>query len=133
MNLGKIEAIIGALRQERYRWTPVRRTYIEKKGTKKKRPLGLPTWSDKLLQEVIRLLHELPKFRKPNVASSGVMPMPLSRTITASMPSKVFSSYSTVTSVASASRLFQMSSAMPIFGERRKEARWSSPTTTEIV
>jgi group II intron reverse transcriptase/maturase len=58
MNLGKIEAIITALRQERYRWTPVRRTYIEKKGSAKKRPLGLPTWSDKLLQEVIRLLLE---------------------------------------------------------------------------
>ena len=58
MNLDKIEAIITALRQERYRWTPVRRTYIEKKGTTKKRPLGLPTWSDKLLQEVLRLLLE---------------------------------------------------------------------------
>jgi group II intron reverse transcriptase/maturase len=58
MNLGKIETIIGALRQERYRWTPVRRTYIEKKGTAKKRPLGVPTWSDKLLQEVIRLILE---------------------------------------------------------------------------
>jgi group II intron reverse transcriptase/maturase len=58
MNLGKIEAIITALRQERYRWTPVRRTYIDKKGTGTKRPLGLPTWSDKLLQEVIRLLLE---------------------------------------------------------------------------
>src|SRR5437773_8747720 len=66
MNLDKIEAIIGALRQERYRWTPVRRTYIEKKGTAKKRPLGLPTWSDKVLQEVIRLLLEAyyePQFR----------------------------------------------------------------------
>ena len=58
MNLGKIEAIITVLRQERYRWTPVRRTYIDKKGTTKKRPLGLPTWSDKLLQEVIRLILE---------------------------------------------------------------------------
>jgi hypothetical protein len=58
MNLGKIEAIITALRQERYRWTPVRRTYIEKKGTTRKRPLGLPTWSDKLLQEVLRLVLE---------------------------------------------------------------------------
>ncbi|GLZ02494.1 hypothetical protein Acsp02_97450 [Actinoplanes sp. NBRC 103695] len=56
MRLGKIEAMIGALRQERYRWTPVRRTYIEKKGSSKKRPLGLPTWSDKLLQEVLRLI-----------------------------------------------------------------------------
>jgi group II intron reverse transcriptase/maturase len=58
MNLGKIEALIAVLRQERYRWTPVRRTYIQKKGTTKKRPLGLPTWSDKLLQEVVRLLLE---------------------------------------------------------------------------
>jgi group II intron reverse transcriptase/maturase len=58
MRLGKIEAIIEVLRQERYRWTPVRRTYIEKKASKKKRPLGLPTWSDKLLQEVLRLILE---------------------------------------------------------------------------
>ena len=42
----------------RYRWEPARRVYIEKKGTSKKRPLGLPTWSDKLLQEVLRLLLE---------------------------------------------------------------------------
>ena len=58
MTLGKIREIIGALRAERYRWTPVRRTYIEKKNSSKKRPLGLPTWSDKLVQEVIRLLLE---------------------------------------------------------------------------
>jgi retron-type reverse transcriptase len=36
------------LRNERYRWTPVLRTYIAKKNSAKKRPLGLPTWSDKL-------------------------------------------------------------------------------------
>jgi len=58
MAMGKIQAIIDALRQERFRWAPVRRTYIEKKNSTKKRPLGLPTWSDKLLQEVIRLLLE---------------------------------------------------------------------------
>lgn len=58
MSLGKIDAIIDALRQERYRWTPVRRVYIEKKHSTKKRPLGVPTWSDKLLQEVIRQLLE---------------------------------------------------------------------------
>ena len=57
MTLGKIDAIIDALRQERYRWTPVRRTYIPKSnGTL--RPLGVPSWSDKLLQEVIRSLLE---------------------------------------------------------------------------
>ena len=32
MSLEKIDAIIDALRQERYRWTPVRRTYIPKKS-----------------------------------------------------------------------------------------------------
>jgi group II intron reverse transcriptase/maturase len=58
MSLAKIQAIIEALRYERYRWTPVRRLYIEKKGSTKKRPLGLPAWSDKLLQEVIRSLLE---------------------------------------------------------------------------
>ena len=58
MALTKIDAIIDALRYERYRWTPVRRVYIEKPHSTKKRPLGLPTWSDKVLQEVIRLLLE---------------------------------------------------------------------------
>ncbi len=58
MTLKKIQAIIQRLRSERYRWTPVRRVYIEKKGSTKKRPLGLPTWSDKLLQEVIRLVFQ---------------------------------------------------------------------------
>jgi len=56
MSLAKIDSIIEALRNERYRWTPTRRIYIEKKHSTKKRPLSMPTWSDKLLQEVIRLL-----------------------------------------------------------------------------
>lgn len=57
MSLEKIDVIIDALRHERYRWTPVRRTYIPKKNGKR-RSLGLPSWSDKLLQEVIRSILE---------------------------------------------------------------------------
>src|SRR5256714_4948362 len=57
MSLEKIRKIIEDLRHERYRWTPVRRTLVPKKNGKM-RALGLPTWSDKLLQEVIRSLLE---------------------------------------------------------------------------
>lgn len=57
MCMQKIEQLIDDLRQERYQWTPVRRVYIPKK-TGKLRPLGMPTWKDKLLQEVIRSILE---------------------------------------------------------------------------
>ena len=57
MSLAKIDGIIEKLRYERYRWTSVRRIYIPKKNGKM-RPLGMPTWSDKLLQEVIRSILE---------------------------------------------------------------------------
>ncbi|WP_331744292.1 reverse transcriptase domain-containing protein (plasmid) [Streptomyces sp. NBC_01136] len=57
MSLEKIERTIDALRHERYRFQPAKRTYIPKKNGKK-RPLGLPSWSDKLVGEVIRLLLE---------------------------------------------------------------------------
>jgi len=57
MSLEKIDAIIEALRYERYQWLPARRTYIPKKNGKK-RPLGMPVWSDKLVQEVVRLILE---------------------------------------------------------------------------
>lgn len=57
MSLAKIERLIEELRQERYQWTPVKRVYIPK-GNGKTRPLGIPTWKDKLLQEVMRSLLE---------------------------------------------------------------------------
>ena len=57
MSLAKIDDLIDALRYERFRWTPVRRVNLPKPkgGT---RPLGIPTWTDKLLQEVIRMILE---------------------------------------------------------------------------
>ena len=57
MSLAKIGRIIDALRHERYRFQPVKRVHIPKKNGKK-RPLGLPSWSDKLVGEVVRILLE---------------------------------------------------------------------------
>ena len=57
MSLAKIDRIIGALRYERFRWTPVRRVNIPKPNGKT-RALGIPTGPDKLLQEVIRMILE---------------------------------------------------------------------------
>ena len=57
MSKEKIDAIIEAMRHERYRFAPARRVLIPKKNGKL-RPLGMPTWSDKLVGEVVRLLLE---------------------------------------------------------------------------
>ena len=57
MSEDKIQKIIEAMRAERYRFSPARRTFIPKKNGKL-RPLGLPTWPDKLVGEVVRLLLE---------------------------------------------------------------------------
>ena len=55
MSREKIKTMIDLIRQERWRWTPVKRVYIPKRNGKL-RPLGLPSWSSKVMQEVVRQL-----------------------------------------------------------------------------
>lgn len=52
-----IVKIIEQIKNETYEPTPLRRVYIPKKNGKK-RPLGMPNFKDKLVQEVIRLILE---------------------------------------------------------------------------
>jgi group II intron reverse transcriptase/maturase len=73
MSMAKIDAIIEAMRQECYRFSPVRRIQIPKKDGRL-RPLGLPTWSDKLVGEVIRLLLEAYYEPQFSVHSHGYRP-----------------------------------------------------------
>src|SRR6516164_1386776 len=68
MSEEKIEQIMGLMRQEKYRFSPARRVYIPKKNGKL-RPLGMPTWSDKLVGEVVRLLLEA--FYEPQSSDSS--------------------------------------------------------------
>lgn len=57
MNLKRIDDLIASLNEGTFRWKPVRRVYIPKaNGTQ--RPLGVPGFTDKLLQEAMRLLLE---------------------------------------------------------------------------
>lgn len=57
MSLNRIEGIIASLKDESYQPKPSRRTYIPKKNGKM-RPLGIPSFDDKLVQECVRLLLE---------------------------------------------------------------------------
>ncbi|PYG84285.1 group II intron reverse transcriptase/maturase [Ruminiclostridium sufflavum DSM 19573] len=58
MSTERIEKIISMLKDHSYQPKPARRAYIEKKNSTKKRPLGIPSANDKLVQEVVRMILE---------------------------------------------------------------------------
>lgn len=75
MSSQRIAKLIESLKDRSYQPNPARRTYIAKKNNPaKKRPLGIPSGDDKLVQEVIRMLLE--SIYEPNLsdASHGFRP-----------------------------------------------------------
>jgi len=55
MSLKRIDRLIADLADDSFEWKPARRIYIPKKNGEL-RPLGIPSWKDKLLQEAIRII-----------------------------------------------------------------------------
>ncbi len=57
MSVSRIQKLIGSLKEETYQPSPCRRTYVEKKNAKMG-ALGIASFDDKLMQEVIRMILE---------------------------------------------------------------------------
>ncbi|MEX6690662.1 reverse transcriptase domain-containing protein [Danxiaibacter flavus] len=73
MSLERISNLIEKLRTEQYKPTPVRRIYILKKNGKQ-RPIGIPSFDDKLVQEVIRMILEAIFEKQFDNSSHGFRP-----------------------------------------------------------
>ena len=58
MSEERINRIITSLKDHSYQPNPARRVLIPKKNSTKKRPLGIPSTDDKLVQEIIRMILE---------------------------------------------------------------------------
>src|SRR5438132_1804378 len=68
MSREKIKTMIDLIRQERWRWTPVKRVYIPKKSGVFS-ALGMPSWSSTLMQEGVPQL--LDAYFEPNLSDSS--------------------------------------------------------------
>ena len=68
MSMEKISNIIQDLKDGTYRWKPARRVNIPK-ANGKTRPLGIPSWRDKMVQEVVRSILE--SYYEPQFSNSS--------------------------------------------------------------
>ena len=73
MSLERIERLIESLKDCSYQPKPSKRVYIPKKNGDK-RPLGIPSFEDKLIQEVVRLLLEAMYEKSFSQCSHGFRP-----------------------------------------------------------
>ncbi|MTK14090.1 MAG: group II intron reverse transcriptase/maturase [Clostridiaceae bacterium] len=58
MGEDRINKLIESIKNQTYQPNPAKRTYIPKKNSEKKRPLGIPSTDDKLVQEIVRNILE---------------------------------------------------------------------------
>src|SRR2546423_10143547 len=55
---GNLQRLREALKAQTFEPVPVRRVYIPKPNSEKKRPLGIPTLKDRIVQEALRMILE---------------------------------------------------------------------------
>ena len=73
MSLARIETLIASLKDESYQPHPSRRVHIPKKNGKT-RPLGIPAFEDKLVQEVVRMILDASYEGECETTSHGFRP-----------------------------------------------------------
>ena len=74
ISMVRINRIIESMRNQSYQPKPARREYIKKKTGNKKRPLGISSADDKLVQEVVRMILESIYEGSFSVKSHGFRP-----------------------------------------------------------